>query len=241
MTERRETFLIKGKPLRYRVRHNRRARFYRITVSKREGVRVLLPKGGSFKDLPELLQERSLWLEEMANLHDCWDGPVVKQYATGSMVMVQGRFRTLKIEALPAGRSRPKITLEEDRIHMVLPPKDILDPRPVLAKWLRKLARHHLDQRVTHWSEIIGLFPERMLIADTKAQWGSCNGRGTVSFCYRLIMAPPQVMDEVVVHELCHLEHLNHSKQFYALLRRFYPVYREYHEWLPKNFADLQL
>ena len=233
--------LVGGKPLHYRVRRHRRARSYKIKVTQREGVQMIIPWNASFKEVPAMLEGWHEWLTQKADEFDCWQGPKLKQYASGSQVWVLGHPRTLELSVLPAGRSRAKVTLQEDSLHMVLPTEDIWDPRPALEKWLRRLARQELDRRLAHWSEVTGLHPARVVIGDRKTRWGSCSGTGTLSFCYRLIMAAPAVVDAVVIHELCHLQHLNHSKRFYALLERYSPDHLESGAYLQENHDNLQL
>ena len=81
----------------------------------------------------------------------------------------------------------------------------------------------------------------RLVIGERRSRWGSCSRRGTLSFCYRLVMAPPETIDAVVAHELCHLVHLNHSRRFYALLDRVCPGHREAMDWLADHHDELQL
>lgn len=241
MSEHKHIILIGGRPLKYRIRRNRRSRRVRVNVSPREGVVVVIPWRVALKEVPAILEEFGPWLQEKADQCRCWQGPEVKQYASGSRVFVLGHPRTLELRALPAGRSRPRISLEDDRLVMVLPPGDIWDPRPALEKWLRALARQELNERVDHWSDRTGLYPDRVIVGDRRTRWGSCSSQGTLSFCYRLIMALPEVLDSVVIHELCHLRHLDHGPRFYALFGRHCPLHEEASAWLRRHHEDLQL
>ena len=241
MPDRRDIILIGGKPLSYRVRRHRRARSFQVNVSPGDGVEVVIPWRASFKDVPGLMDGWREWLQEKADKFDCWQGPQVKQYASGSQLLILGRLCTLEVSALPAGRSRSRVTLEADRLKMALPPESIWDPRPALEKWLRKLARRELDDRLAHWTQVTGLHPEKVIIGDRKTRWGSCSSRKTLSFCYRLVMATPDVIDAVIIHELCHLKHLNHSQRFYALLERHSPDHLEARAWLRDNHDHLQV
>ena len=164
-----------------------------------------------------------------------------RQYATGSNVPVLGRPRRLELTALPPGRSRPIVRLTETALRMRLIAADILDPRPALERYLRKLARDDLRTRVERWSEIVGRQPRRVIVGERTSRWGSCSRRDTLSFCYRLILAPPAVIDAVVAHELCHLVHLNHSRRFYALIERVCPDHARQMDWLRAHADDLLL
>jgi predicted metal-dependent hydrolase len=117
----------------------------------------------------------------------------------------------------------------------------VFEVRAVLEKYLRRLARKDLTERTAHWADRIGLFPRKVIVGERTSRWGSCSVRGTISYCYRLVMAPPEAIDAVVAHEICHLAHLNHSRRFYALLDKVCPDHRTSMKWLVDHHDDLQL
>ena len=111
----------------------------------------------------------------------------------------------------------------------------------VLDKRYRNSAREIFHNRVAHYHEITGGTYNSITIRDQKSRWGSCSSRGTLSFNYRLIFAPPKVLDYVVVHELCHLTHMNHSKDFWNMVASVMPDYKIYKEWLKEHGGELTL
>ncbi len=233
--------VIGGRPLCYRVRRSRRARKMGLSVSKREGVLVTLPQRVSYAEVPRLLEEFSDWLDAKADEFDVRLGPRVRQYGRGSRILVLGTARRLEVRALPAGRARPRFELQDDTLIMVLPPDQALDIRPALEKYLRRLAHADLPERVERWAKIVGRAPRKVIIGERTSRWGSCSARGTISLCYRLVMAPPEVIDAVVAHEVCHLVHLDHGPCFYALLDRICPRHRQVKDWLKSHHEDLVL
>ncbi len=94
-------------------------------------------------------------------------------------------------------------------------------------KELRTLAREVLTKKTEFYSNIMGLKYGRITISSAKTRFGSCSSRGDISYSYRLMAYPKKAVDYVVVHELCHLVHMNHSKDFYALLEKILPDYKE--------------
>jgi len=94
-------------------------------------------------------------------------------------------------------------------------------------KVYHKLAKAHLSERVSVFGEQMNIFPASVKVNSAKARWGSCSSRGNINFSWRLIMASDDVIDYVVVHELAHLRHMNHSSEFWAIVERFLPDYRE--------------
>ncbi len=94
-------------------------------------------------------------------------------------------------------------------------------------KELRELARDVLTKKTEYYSNLMGLKYGRITITSAKGRFGSCSSRGDISYSFRLIVYPDRALDYVVVHELCHLVHMNHSKDFYALLEKILPDYKE--------------
>ncbi len=93
-------------------------------------------------------------------------------------------------------------------------------------KLLKKQARVILRQKLDEYSKITGLKYGRMKITSAKGRFGSCSSTGTICFSYRLMLYPEEARDYVVLHELCHLVHMNHSADFYALVARYMPDYK---------------
>ena len=111
----------------------------------------------------------------------------------------------------------------------------------VFTAWYRQQARAVLTERVSHFARNHDLKPGKLRISSARTRWGSCSAKGTLSFTWRLVMAPPEVIDYVVVHELCHLKELNHSKAFWAQVGKILPDYKKRRAWLKKNGNSLRL
>ncbi len=99
-----------------------------------------------------------------------------------------------------------------------------------------------INERVAACSQTMGLSPKKVTVKDQRRRWGSCSARtGAVHFNWRIVMAPEAVLDYVVVHELAHLEHPNHSRDFWALVARYSPNYKACRRWLRENGDRLML
>lgn len=92
-----------------------------------------------------------------------------------------------------------------------------------------------IPKRVEYFSSVIGVTYNRVSIRYLRTQWGSCSSRGNLSFNYMLMLAPPEVLDSVIVHELCHRKQMNHSEKFYAEVMRVFPDYPKANQWLHEN------
>lgn len=111
----------------------------------------------------------------------------------------------------------------------------------VMERRYRNAAREIFTARVAYYHQFTGGNYTSITIRDQKSRWGSCSSRGTLSFNYRLIFAPPKVLDYVVVHELCHLTHMNHSKNFWHMVEQIMPEYKIYKTWLREHGQELNL
>lgn len=107
-----------------------------------------------------------------------------------------------------------------------------LAPPGDVERWYRAEARSHITAAIARQSRRLGVRPGRVGIRDPRTRWGSCSARGNLSFSWRLVIAPAEVLEYVVVHELCHLRELNHSKRFYRLLDEARPGWRAQSAWL---------
>ena len=110
------------------------------------------------------------------------------------------------------------------------PPR--MAPVPLLERWLRERARDVLLERVESLAPVVGVRPTSVSVRDQQTRWGSASKSGSLSFSWRLLLAPPFVLDAVVVHELAHLRHANHGAAFWALARTHAPRTDEARRWL---------
>lgn len=115
------------------------------------------------------------------------------------------------------------------------------EQRVGLEKRYRQAAKEYVPKRVDYYASVLGVSYERIRIAEQKTRWGSCSSKGTLSFNWKLMLAPPKVLDYVVVHELCHIKEMNHSPRFWKLVEEIMPDYKEYRTWLKENGNTLQL
>ena len=118
-------------------------------------------------------------------------------------------------------------------------PRLRLDPRNVSEADARRAVRELVAMLIDEEAPAIGVEPARVQIRDQRSRWGSCSTRGTLSFNWRLVLAPFEVLDYVVVHELCHLREPNHSRRFWKLVEMHRPDWREHRDWLYEHGPEL--
>lgn len=107
--------------------------------------------------------------------------------------------------------------------------------KQLFEKWIRRKGKSYLKQRLEHFSVITGYNFAKMGLTGASKRWGSCSTSGNINFSWRLMYAPPEVIDYVVVHELAHLKEANHSSNFWALVRGILPDFKKHKSWLDKH------
>ncbi len=111
----------------------------------------------------------------------------------------------------------------DDNFQIIFPRKITQEKRlKYLISWYKKVARSMLENRINFLATQFKLSPSAFKITDSKGRWGSCNSKGLICINFRVIMLPPQIIDYILVHELCHLVEMNHSRKFWELVMQFY-------------------
>ena len=113
--------------------------------------------------------------------------------------------------------------------------------KKALEQRYRQAAKEYFPSRVAYYEQIIGVTHASIRIRDQKTRWGSCSSKGNLNFNWRLMLAPPRVLDYVVVHELCHRKEMNHSKAFWDAVETVLPDYVQLRKWLKDNGGKLTL
>ena len=132
--------------------------------------------------------------------------------------------------------------LEQQEKQLNKPVSDLTDAqRNALTQRYIAAAKEYFPKRAAYFHQFTGGTYDRITIRDQKTRWGSCSARGTLSFNWRLMLAPPAILDYVVVHELCHLTHMNHSAAFWQAVESVYPDYRNARKWLKEHGQELIL
>jgi predicted metal-dependent hydrolase len=200
-------------------------------------VEVRAPLNASTEWIDGFVAEHAEWIRQRQA-----DLPGPTRHATGTRIPFQGQ--ALQLEVLPGLFEADEIRRKGDRLIVrvgnVASDADCQKAvQHVLRRWLSHQARDICRARVPFWTRKIGLSPGRVTIKDMSSRWGSCSARGNVSISYRIVMAPPWVMDYLLVHELCHLRHMNHSADFWAAVREVFPRVDEARRWLREHSAEL--
>ena len=165
-------------------------------------------------------------------------------YQSGDVFLYLGEEYVLTLVA--AGRKRVEVLKGEttqDLNRLVLHTTSF-EPRNIekhLKEWYKKLATEYITSRVNYYADMIPGEHTGITMENRKGRWGSCSSTRELTFNWRLILAPAEIIDYVVVHELCHLKHMDHSPAYWKAVERILPDYKARREWLKENGVGLNL
>ncbi len=161
---------------------------------------------------------------------------VPRSFSHGDPFELLGSTYTLQLQ-----QGKRSVQIIDDELHVSHPDPQPENIRRQLTRWYRQQAELHFKQRCATFAEMLGKHPAFVGTKAYKSRWGSCHLDGRIYFNWRLILAPEWVVDYVVVHELCHLVHHNHSKAFWHLVATLFPDFKAANNWLKCHGLTLDL
>jgi len=203
-------------------------------------VSIVVPKSTSTAKIEALVERKAEWIREKLRLQEQYQPLKPKAYVSGESFPYLGRNYRLRVETGPTGRA----TLNNGSLVVQVPAtvrKQAQYIRKAIVEWYRDCATEKLYEKVEQYARIVGVTPLSVAIKTYKARWGSCSRKGDIRFNWKLIMAPDRIVDYVVVHELCHIHHHNHSPQYWQCVEGVFPDFRVCKNWLKHHGGDLQL
>jgi predicted metal-dependent hydrolase len=212
----------------YRIRRSQRARRVRVTVDPDGSVTVTLPRRAPERAAKEAVQELAPWIARRRRVFARAAAEIARPAGT---VPYLGEPLTLQPQP---GRERV-----HRRGDVLLVPER--DPRPALERFYRRAARAEFRARLDAATARAGTRYTGLTIRGQRTRWASCSSEGAMSFNWRLLLAPVEILDYVVEHEVCHLEVMDHSPRFWALLESRVPEWRAHAAWLRRYGSTLVL
>ena len=213
-------------------RRHPRARRYLLRLRADKTVVVTVPRRGSLEFARQFAASRRGWLEKQWRILAARPAPP-PVLRPGMEALLRGR--RVALEAREQG-GRLEIWFDNQRVQAVAPEENL---RPALEQYLRALARRELADRAGELARQHGAPMRRVMVRNQRSRWGSCSVRGTISLNWRLIQVPETVRDYIILHELTHLRHPNHSARFWSAVEQVCPDYRAAEAWLKKYSAEV--
>lgn len=221
----------------HRVQIKRVANARRLTLRVRAATRdavLTMPPRSSLVRAKIFVDRHAAWIGvRLARL------PMVTPFGPGASVPVRG----VAHEILHRPGARGTVWVEAGDAPGRSPKLCVSGEEPFVARrvrdWLMRQARADLAAAVDRHAAALGIAPKRLTLRDTTSRWGSCSSAGALNFSWRLIMAPPHVLDYLAAHEVAHLKHMNHSAAYWSTLATLYPEVAAAEAWLKRHGTGL--
>jgi predicted metal-dependent hydrolase len=225
-------FAIGDETLIVRVRESARAKTARIIVGPRRPLEVIVPRGTSDAKVDEFLEEKRGWVvcKVMAARAIAARPPQLGLEQPGVVWLAGEKLLIERREGLAVAARRDGAVAVGGGNQ---------EAAAALVRWYRREARQRIVEVAEREARRLGLNFRSVAIRDQRTRWGSCSRAGNLSFSWRLMVAPPEVLEYVVVHELCHLREPRHSKPFWRLLEAARPGWQEQARWLREHGQEL--
>jgi predicted metal-dependent hydrolase len=212
----------------YRIRRSDRARRIRVSVDANGEIEVVLPRRSPERHAEQAVKELAPWIERRrravaAAALEVGRAPGTVPYLGDTLTLMPepGRTRVL--------RRGDRLLIPETEAH------------EAIERWYRRQAKLEVAPRLDAACARAGSTYKGLTIRGQKTRWASCSSSGGMSFNWRLLLAPPEILDYVVEHEVCHLEVMDHSPRFWRLLASRSPRWREHSAWLKRYGSTLTL
>jgi predicted metal-dependent hydrolase len=206
-------------------------KYINILITREGQVILSAPRGTTMKEIEAAASRKLNWIEgHILKLEKGYaDLDPLKQ------LFLMGK--SLAVTIAPSKKKRGRVVLDTANETLIIESKHRgrVTLMLLLKGWLEKTARRYLQERVSYWTRETGISINRVFFRNQHTRWGSSSGRGNISLNWRIIMIPPPVQDYLIIHELVHQIHMNHSRKFWEKVGSYCSEYREYDNWLKKN------
>lgn len=163
-----------------------------------------------------------------------------RKYRNGEIFIYQGKEFPME---LIYDKTTPKrrVAFDNGKLKVTVNTRSIEVRKALIKVWYVEQAKMLFFKRVHYYNQYIGMPIHWIRIKEQKSRWGSCSSLGNLNFNWKLVIAPPEILDYVVVHEMCHYKHMNHSKEFWKEVEKILPDYKERKKWLQVNGQYLNI
>ncbi|MEH6404362.1 MAG: SprT family zinc-dependent metalloprotease [Sneathiella sp.] len=215
--------LIEGEVIPFHIKHVPNAKRMKLRISATRQVTLVLPKSVSIKKGLVFLEREKPWIAEQVSKIQ---PPIA--FENGALIPIQGK--NYQICHVPDRRGL--VWIEGDKLFVAGSAERV--SRRVKA-WVLREVKRVISEKALAYAEEIQVDVRRIAIKDQKSRWGSCSSSGNLNFSWRLFLMPETILDYVVVHEVAHLRHMNHSAEFWSLVKSVYPEMEKSKRWLKQN------
>lgn len=216
-----------------------------ITVERGGTVTINAPLRADFKDIERFASSKTLWIhQKLAYKKETNREKVRRDFVSGQGFLYLGRSYRLKLIKNGTGafgQEDGSIPLRLQNGYFLLSEKEREKARDHFIRWYKKQTKEQLGTRLPRYAQRIGVEIKDVKVSDLGHRWASCGRKGALHFSWRIVMAPIQVFDYILVHEMAHLIEKGHTKNFWNIVSRVIPDYEEHQTWLQVHGVELSI
>lgn len=213
----------------------RKRKTFEISIDPPDIVKVAAPIGAKEDIIVKIVESKAKWIiKKLSFFREIGYVRERREYAAGEVFMYLGKNYSLHI-VIDESVSKPTIKLYHDMLYLTTNTNDKEIIKATIKEWYIQKTYENVFQKVEHYQPYFTVQPKYIKVKEQKKRWGSCGTNRHILFNWRCSMAPSYVIDYIVVHEMSHLVHMNHSQDFWKLVESIIPNYRKAKEWLKRN------
>ena len=220
-----------GETIRFEIKYKNRTSIG-MTIDNYGNIEVQAPKGTPDDKVLQLLEKKwDLIQQKVKEMKDRLLGPQKKVYEDGESFLYLGNTYPIQIFQ-DINILKEHVVFKEDKLHIYVKQSDTEKIKQALKRFYYQQCKALVEKSISSYQSNFKTKPRSIRISDSKTTWGTCDSNKHLTFNWRLAMAPREVIDYVVVHEMCHMVHLNHDRSFWRLVGKLMPDYKEKENWL---------
>jgi len=229
---------LQGRHIVYRLKQSQRTRGIRLEIRSETGLTVVVPRKYTQQQVLDILRQKAGWILRHLSTGKPVQMPLFTPEAGhGDRLFFMGRNIELAINQ--GGSTYSSAVLNGNKLMVSTGARNGAIPK-ILEKWYRQQAALIFKQKADSYKELMGVRYNTIFIRGQKTRWGSCSPAGNLTLNWKLLMAPEDVVDYVVIHELAHLKHMNHSKKFWTIVDQYCPNWKKHRRWLALHEDELK-
>lgn len=234
-------YIYKGQTIIYNLVYEKRKKTI-LSIDPSGFVTLKAPKGTEEARLIAAIEEKAPWileqLEKIKLRSGVFEQPKPKRFLEGEMFLYMGGSYPIEVEEDPT-LVKSKVVFRGKVLSIALPSADEGAIRDALLRFYTRECRQVILKRIAFYQSLFKVKPSQVEIKDMATKWGQCSSDRKLVFNWKLIMAPPEVLDYIVVHEMCHLVHMNHDRSFWRLVGKIQPDHESSTRWLTLNGSEM--
>lgn len=208
--------IIHQEEIPYFLRYSKKAKYLRLLIKNGSELEVVVPRGYELKEAENFLLKKADWIKKHLK---AGKKESLKYLLWGKEIKVTQNFRLFI--------KRHKLSFDGTELKITSPSGSGESLEKIYDAWLKRLSKAYIPDRVNELAVDLGYNVKRITIRSQKTRWGSASTKGTLSFNFRLMRHRKEVIDYVIIHELCHFREMNHSKRFWSLVGKHCPDYKK--------------